>query len=194
VAEKAAAVASAELERALDSRERYSKSVSETEVDRLRLAAEHARLQVEQARYDVDTAQLAVKMAENALQQAERQIQRRKVAAPSPGRVVQVFRRCGEWVEPGQTVVRILRVDRLKAVGFLDVSQLTVDVTGRRAAFHPEVPTGDAGAFSATVAFVQSEVNPVSGQVDFWAEIDNRDLRLRPGLRGRLVIDGVANE
>ena len=52
VAEKAAAVAAAELQRALDSQTRYPKSVSETEVDRLRLTAEHADLEVEQAEYD----------------------------------------------------------------------------------------------------------------------------------------------
>jgi hypothetical protein len=31
-------------------------------------------------------------------------------------------------------------------------------------------------------------VNPVNGQVRVWAEIENRDLLLRPGLHGKLVI------
>jgi macrolide-specific efflux system membrane fusion protein len=194
VSEKAAAVASAELQRGLDSRERYPKSVSETELDRLRLAAEHAQLQIEQARYELETARLTVQLAENALQQAERQVQRRRITAPAPGRVVQLFRRQGEWVEPGQTVVRILRIDRLRAVGFLNAAQLTTDLAGRRATFYPDTPVGDAGAFPGAVAFVQSEVNAVSGQVDFWAEIENDGLLLRPGLRGRLVIDTAADE
>jgi len=38
------------------------------------------------------------------------------------------------------------------------------------------------------VTFVHSEVNPVNGQLDFWAEIENSDHRLRPGLRGSLKI------
>jgi macrolide-specific efflux system membrane fusion protein len=189
VAEKGAAVAAAELQRALDSRERYAKSVSETEVDRLRLTAEHAELQLEQARYDFATAQLAVKVAENELQRAERQVERRRIEAPVPGRIVQVFRRQGEWVEPGQTVFRILRIDRLKAVGFLEAAQLTDDLTGRPVTLSVTSPTGDIDQYPGEVKFVHSEVNPVSGQVDFWAEIDNSDLRLRPGQRGQLSID-----
>jgi macrolide-specific efflux system membrane fusion protein len=189
VAQKATAVAAAELQRALDSRERYAKSVSETEVDRLRLTAEHADLQLEQAKYDFDTAQLAVKVAENELQRAERQVERRRIAAPVPGRVVQVFRRQGEWVEPGQTVIRILRIDRLKAVGFLDAAQVPDDLTGRRVMLTVTSPAGNLEQFPGEVKFVHSEVNPISGQVDFWAEIDNSDLRLRPGQRARLTID-----
>ncbi len=189
VAEKGAAVAAAELQRALDSRERYAKSVSETEVDRLRLTAEHTELQLQQAKYDFATAQLAVKLAENELRRAERQIERRRIEAPVPGRIVQVFRRQGEWVEPGQTVFRIVRIDRLKAVGFLNAAQLTDDLTGRPVTLSVTAPSGNVDQFSGEIKFVHSEVNPVSGQVDFWAEIDNSDLQLRPGQRGQLSID-----
>lgn len=191
VAKKAVAVAAAELQRALDSQKRYAKSVSETEVDRLTLTAEHAELQVEQAEYDFETAGLACKLAENRVQQAERQIERRRIAAPVSGRVVQFARRRGEWVEPGQTVARILAIDRLKAVGFLDASQLAGDLTGRPVRLRVELPSKGIVEFPGTIKFIHSEVNPVSGQVDFWAEIDNRDLKLRPGLRGKMIIDAA---
>jgi macrolide-specific efflux system membrane fusion protein len=189
VAKKGAAVAEAELQRALDSQDRYAKSVSETEVDRLRLTAEHAQLQVEQAQYDFETAGLAYKLAENRLAQAERSIERRKVIAPVSGRVVQFSRRAGEWVEPGQTVARILAIDRLKAVGFLDASQLAKDLTGHPVRLRVELPAEGVVEFRGKIQFVHSEVNPVSGQVDFWAEIDNHHRKLRPGLRGEMIID-----
>jgi multidrug efflux pump subunit AcrA (membrane-fusion protein) len=156
------------------------------------LTAEHAQLQVEQAEYDFETARLACKLAENRLKQTERQVQRRKITAPIAGRIVQVSRRGGEWVEPGQTVARILAVDRLKAVGFLDASLLVEDLSGHPVRLRVQLPPGEIVEFAGRITFVNSEVNPVNGQVDFGAEIDNRDLRLRPGLRARLIINADA--
>jgi macrolide-specific efflux system membrane fusion protein len=188
VAKKASEVAAAELQRALDSQKRYPKSVSETEVDRLKLAAEHAALEVALAEYEFQTAQLALQIHENSLTRAARQIERRRVTAPLSGRVVQVFRRPGEWVQPGQSVVRILRIDRLKAGGFLPARDVREDLTGRTVTLRlPGLPA--TAGFSGKVGYVGSEVNPVSGQLDFWAEIENRGLALRPGLKATLTIE-----
>lgn len=188
VAVAAAAVAQAELQRGLESQKRYPKSVSETEIDRLRLAANHAQLQEEQARYDLETAQLALRVQENQLQQAQRQVERRRIVVPVSGRVVQIFRQAGEWVEPGQPLARIVKVDRLKAVGALAASQLADDPTGRPVTLSAELPGRGVVEFAGRVTFVHSEVNPVSGRLDFWAEIENPDLRLRPGWRASLKI------
>ena len=182
VAVKAAEVAAAELQRGLESQKRYPKSVSETEIDRLRLGADHAKLQVEQAKYDFETAQLALRVQENQVQRAARQVERRKILAPASGRVVQRFREQGEWIEPGQPIARVLCIDRLKAVGSLDARQLSEDPTGRPVILKLEPPGARPVEFRGRVAFVHSEVNPVNGQLDFWAEIENSDLQLRPGL------------
>ncbi len=188
VASKSAEVAQAELQRGLESQIRYPKSVSETEIDRLRLTAEHAKLQVEQAKYELETAQLALRVQENQLQQAARQVERRRIAAPVSGRVVQIFRQPGEWVEPGQAIARVLRIDRLKAVGSLDGGRLGSDPTGRAVTLRVELPQRGPVEFPGRVTFVHSEVNPVNGQLDFWAEIENPDLQLRPGWRASLKI------
>lgn len=188
VANKSAEVAQAELQRGLESQNRYPKSVSETEIGRLRLAAEHAKLQVEQAKYELETAQLALRVQENQLQQAARQIERRRILAPVSGRVVQIFRQPGEWVEPGQAIARVLRIDRLKAVGALEGGRLGSDPTGRAVTLHVDVPQRGSVEFQGRVTFIHSEVNPVNGQLDFWAEIENPDLQLRPGLRASLTI------
>jgi len=189
VAEAAAEVAAAELRRALEARKQYPSSVSDAEVDHLRLAVDHARLQVEQAKYDQQTAQLALRLQENALARAELKIERRQIPSPTSGRVVQILRQRGEWVEPGEPVARILRLDRLKAVGYLDARSGALDLTGRPVRL--EVRLADDATpvqFSGTVTFVHSEVNPVNEQLDFWAEIANPDLRLRPGQKASLVI------
>ena len=188
VAVKASEVAAAELQRGLESQKRYPKSVSETEIDRLRLAAEHTKLQVEQAKYEFETAQLALRVQENQVQRAQRQLERRRIPAPVSGRVVQLFRQQGEWIELGQPIARVLRLDRLKAIGSLDARRLSSDPTGRSVSLKVELPQPGQAEFQGRVTFVHSEVNPVSGHLDFWAEIENPDLLLRPGLRASLTI------
>ena len=55
---------------------------------------------------------------------------------------------------------------------------LTVDLGGKRQT-----------QFSGKLVFVSPEVDPVNGQVRVWAQIENRDLQLRPGLRASMSID-----
>lgn len=57
-ARKSAEVAKAELQRTHESRQLYAKSISDSEVDRLRLIAERATLEVEQAEYEFAMATL----------------------------------------------------------------------------------------------------------------------------------------
>jgi multidrug efflux pump subunit AcrA (membrane-fusion protein) len=42
--------------------------------------------------------------------------------------------------------------------------------------------------FAGKIVFVSPEVDPITGQVRIWAEIDNRDGRLRPGQPAQMVV------
>jgi len=102
--------------------------------------------------------------------------------------VVQVNLHRGEWVPAGKTVIRVLRVDRLRVEGFVQTRDLPGDLSGRRATLLVDLP-GRAGAeFDGAVVFVSPEVNPVNGQVRVWAEVENPKLQMMPGLRGTLTI------
>ena len=192
-AKKATEVAEAELRRSLESRDRYKKSVSDTEIDRLRLAAEQHALEIEQAQHELMVAGLTRTLKENELRIAERDVERRGIKAPIAGVVAQVFRRAGEWVEPGEPVIRVLRVDRLRAEAFVNVRQVTSDLEGRRVTLTVDLSNDPKAEFTGKIVFVSPEVNPVNGEVRVWAEIDNRDRLLRPGLHGSLRIEPAAS-
>ena len=83
-------------------------------------ADERARsaLELEQAKEDQQIAALTAKLKENEVATATYIIERRRVASPLSGIVVQVKRHMGEWVQPGESIIRILRIDRLRAEGF----------------------------------------------------------------------------
>jgi macrolide-specific efflux system membrane fusion protein len=94
----------------------------------------------------------------------------------------------GEWVPAGKAVVRVLRVDRLRVEGFVQSKKATGDLVERRVTLTVDLGGKAASEFEGIVVFVSPEVNPVNGQVRVWAEVENKKLLLRPGLRGNLTI------
>lgn len=193
-AKKSADVAAADLKRATDARERFEKSVSEAELDRLKLAVQKAALEIEQATHDFEIAQYTKQVNENQLELAERNVSRRKLVSPIAGMVVQVNKHRGEWVEPGKNVLRILRVDPLRAEGFVKADDIKDDLKGRKTMLVATLPGRDKVEFEGKIVFVSPEINPVNGQVRVWAEIENRDLLLRPGMRATLLVEPAAKD
>jgi macrolide-specific efflux system membrane fusion protein len=177
-AKKALEVSHAELRRSMDSIERFAKSVSQSQLDVERLTVEKNQLEVEQADHEHQIAALEMKSKANELTAARAQVTRRQILAPFEGMVAQVYARSGEWVEPGQPVLRIVNVDRLKAEGFITATAAAGDLPGKSVTLQVD---GTAGPSAGTLVFVSPEVDPITGQVRVWAEVDNNDGRLRPG-------------
>ena len=188
LARKSTEVARTELKRAIESVEKYKKSVSETEIDRLRLSAERSELEIDQALHEQEAAQLTSRLKEIEMELAKQAVDRRALVSPIAGMVVQVNLHQGEWVPAGKAVVRVLRVDRLRVEGFVQSKKATGDLVERRVTLTVDLGGKAASEFEGIVVFVSPEVNPVNGQVRVWAEVENKKLLLRPGLRGNLTI------
>lgn len=188
-AEKSLATAQAELRRAEQSDKQYPRSVSQTELEQLRLTVARSALEIEQAKHQRAVAIASTDLKENQLAAAAWGVQRCAIRSPLAGVVVQVHHRAGEWVSPGDAVVRVVRVDRLRAESFLSAEKADATLVGRPVVLETTVSGGKTGRFAGKIVFVGTEVDPVNGQVRLWAEIDNRGRRLRPGLRGTMVIE-----
>lgn len=185
---KSLAVAEAELKRSKEAVEKYPKAIAETELDRLKLTVEKSELQIEQADRDMKVAKITTKLQEIVVEAGKVVVDRHKILAPIDGMVVQVYRHQGEWVNPGDSVVRILRLDRLRVEGFLEARQFGRDIQGRKVCLYVDLPGKPKTPFHGEVVYVSPEVEPVTGQFRVWAEVENADLQLRPGLQGSLVI------
>ena len=188
-AKKSAEVAKAEMRRAQESIKKYPKSISDSEMDRLQLTVEKAVLEIEQAELDFEIAKFTLRAKENQCQSAEELVKRRKILAPFSGVVVQINHHRGEWVQPGDTVVRMLRIDRLRAEGFLDAKDVTGDLRGCAVKLTVDLPGERGVVFPGKVVFVSPEIDPVNTQIHVWAEVENRGLRLRPGMRANMSIE-----
>ncbi len=183
--------AKAELLRATTSLEKYRKSISGTEIDQLRLAVDKAAFEAEQAEHVLAIARLTTQLKESEYDFANRNVERRRIASPIPGMVVQVKRRRGEWVQAGETVVRILRLDRLRAEGFVQASAVSGPFKTRPVMVRVDLPDHPKAEFPGSLVFISPEINPVNGQVRIWAELENRDMLLRPGLPVQMTLEPV---
>ena len=193
IAQKAHDVAQSELRRAKESVATYPKSVSGTEMDRLTLTADKTAFEVDQAKHEREITRLTLALKQNEVQQAQRKVARRQVFAPLDGMVVQIHRHPGEWVEPGEKVIRLVRLNRLRVEGFISSKEAARRLPGTRVQLVVDLPQKPQAHFEGGVTFISPEINPVNGQVRLWAEIDNRDLQLRPGMRGTLILPPKEN-
>ncbi|MEL6107524.1 MAG: HlyD family efflux transporter periplasmic adaptor subunit [Planctomycetota bacterium] len=197
-AERAEAVAKNEWSRATLAREKFVDSVSQSELDSLRLKYEQAQLERIQATFErrldrikSDADQSVARGAELAADRAEVQRQvaaaqpvllqlevrakaetlalrtlaldRHRVTAPTDGQVVEVYRRKGEWVRPGDPLFRVVNLERLRAEGFLKGNvipkrgtEVTLFAGERRVA--------------GKVVFISPERDSVSGEYRFLVE------------------------
>ncbi|MCY2966253.1 MAG: HlyD family efflux transporter periplasmic adaptor subunit [Planctomycetota bacterium] len=225
-AKLAAPVAEAEWQRAVNARRDIRDSVSQSELDQLKLALERARLEVQQAEQDRaiaalvvrakvqeivsfsatverrraeltqaeeerDLAQIARRLKANGVSAAERELDRRRLRTPISGVVVSTHRRQGEWVDVGERVVRVVRLDRLRVETFFKADDARQIEEGMAAHFELPEKGRPGKEFRGVVTFVSPEIDPVNGQVLVWAEIDNPGPRhgLKPGIRGILAVN-----
>ena len=137
-------------------------------------------------------AQANLELAKSELAEARLQLERRRLKAPFAATVVAVSRQPGEWVEPGSVVLRLIQLDRLRVEGFVSADQATVIQAGHRVRI---VFPGSIGKpVAGEITFVSPEVEPVNQQVRIWAEFDNPERRIRPGLVASMEVSLAKSE
>ena len=163
-------------------------SISASELEERRFRAEQAELDLEKAQHERRQDELSADLKTKELELSQYNIDVRKILAPINGVVVEVLRQPGEWVEPGEKVLRIVRMDRLRVEGMIHTRDLPPDLRGAPVTIAMELPGKGETTFPGKVIFVSPEISPVNGQVRVWAEVDNKDGLLKPGLRPRMTI------
>ena len=184
-AEKSREVAAKILQRNLE----IADAVSQTEIERLQLEHERAILAGERAEMDQKIAVAGKDTRTAELRAAQLKLAQTNIQSPIAGQVVQLLAQRGEWVNVGEPLLRVVRLDRLRVGCFLDADKFDSRLIGKPVEFRVAMPPdGSEQTFRGVVTFVSPEVIPNRGQVRVWAEIENPDRSLRPGIAGRLTI------
>jgi len=165
--------------------------VKASEVAALELAVKRRELELKQASEGAQIAAITQRVKEHDVAVAQRDLDRRGIKSPLMGVVVQILRRKGEWVEPGDKVVRILRIDRLRAEGFVAARELQRNLHGTGTTVTVTLANKSQVEVRGKIVFVSPEIDAVTQQVLVWAEVDNPgpQFTLRPGMKASMAID-----
>lgn len=189
-ARKSLGVSKAELARAQVANKQFSKSISQTEMDRLRLTTERAELLIEQSEQTTRLAKLEADLRKNQLDFAQHTLDRHRIPTPISGMVVQVSFHPGEWVETGKSIARVLRLNRLGCEGRVAADAVDVSMIGRPVRITIRPPNGKSVTLSGQLTFVDPQVSRIKKDVLIRAEFDNTKLTILPGMAAEIEITG----
>jgi multidrug efflux pump subunit AcrA (membrane-fusion protein) len=187
-------VAKAELEESLDINSRSPNAIPDTQVRRQELTVTRSAMEKDVAERDVQVASLTSELRQAQVTVAEINLKKHRIVSPLDGILVQLYRKPGEWVSPGDPIARIVRMDKLRVEGFVDASRyLPEDIEGREVTIVIRRPNREEETFKSTITFV-SPIVEASGDYRVWAEVDNRASKgkhwvLRPGMEAEMQIN-----
>ncbi|TWU24401.1 multidrug resistance protein MdtN [Novipirellula galeiformis] len=112
-AETALAEAKAELDSNRSIQNDVSGAIPLSHIRRLRLAVERGELEVALAKKRRVEAQVEVELREADVAMLDDQLHNLEITSPLLGTVLEVSHSPGEWIEKGQSIVTVARIDRL---------------------------------------------------------------------------------
>jgi multidrug efflux pump subunit AcrA (membrane-fusion protein) len=121
---KATEVAKKEYEKAILSNAKSANSVSEVEIERLRLTYQKGELETQRALEERKLAGHTLSSKQAELQLANEAIRKRTIKAPFAGKIARITPKKNEWVKPGDPVIRITNQEKLIVEGFVSNSQI----------------------------------------------------------------------
>jgi macrolide-specific efflux system membrane fusion protein len=185
-------VADAELSQSEDINRRSPGTVSVAELRRLKLTRERAALQIDRSQLDVKVANLTAEVEKTAVAAAEDSIERRQIVAPFEGLVLDLLSHEAEWVNAGEPVLRMVRLDRLRVEGFFHMHQYNPEeMVHRPVTVELERARGEIVRLPGKVVFI-SPVVQAGDTYRVRAEVKNRIQEnywlLGPGMTAAMTI------
>lgn len=155
-------------------------SISGQEFSQLRMEYVTAEGRVEQLRTEKTRQELEYRAA-------VRELEQRTLSAPIDGVVTELELDVGEWIDPGDTALRlvdasvcVLRVSVSEAAAYLVAAGDTVPV------YVEGLPGSEP--LSGEVTYVSPMADAASGLVSVRVALDNADGRIRPGAKARIRV------
>jgi multidrug efflux pump subunit AcrA (membrane-fusion protein) len=167
-------VAEAELKAAQTANRRSPGSFSENDIRRLALTVERAGFEIELRRVELANYGRTAKIKEAQVDAVRIEQERRIIKAPFDGEVVDVLKQRSEWVQPGETVLKLVKLDRLRVQGFLSAYDYAPSqVKGAKVLVTVQLEGNKEATAEGVIKFV-SPVVEVGGDYRVWTEIENR--------------------
>lgn len=178
-AEKQAQVKEAGFQNAQAANSKVKNAVTPEVIREKKFAWEGALLGIQKAKHDMTVTRAGAEAKFAEYEAAESMVARHEVKSPVTGIVQEVFRRKGEWVNPGDPIAKVVRMDRLRVQGYLNISDCPPG-KAKGATVTIEIPTArDEDGKPTAFAKIKSKIMHVDLEVttkdDYgvWAEFPN---------------------
>ena len=185
-------VADAELKSAKETIARVPGAVPATEIRKLELSVVQATLQIEQSSNQFEISKYQVDVSKAELDAAKLGVTRRVVKSPISGIIVEKYRNEGEWVKPGDPIVKVVYFEKLRVKTTFDINRIPMQRVMKHNA-KISVVQKPGLTFNGKVVFA----NPViqsGGAYEVWIDVDNvvdKDgfWTLQPGMEAIVTIE-----
>jgi multidrug efflux pump subunit AcrA (membrane-fusion protein) len=156
------------------------------EMRKIRLAKKRAELAVDKSKLDLSVAQMNAQVYEAKVKVTDHTIERRRIVSPMDGEVVARLKQRGEWVNAGEPVLRVIRMDRLKVEGLLPAADFNpAELMNQPVLIEVELAHGQKGQFQGEVTYISPLVT-AGNKYRVRCEVVNRAEKqqwlLRPGM------------
>jgi len=185
-------VAKAKYEKMLESNRLTAKAVTEVELNEAKLDWDHFKLAIEKSIHDQELAQFEALTKQAEYDAANLAIQRRTIIAPFDGVVEEIKRKQDEWVQPGDTILTLLRLDTLHVDGAVKQSEFdAAEIQGCDVAMEVKLARGRTTTVRGKIVKVSNLVRS-DGVYNVRAEVANMQEHgtwlVRDGLPATLTI------
>jgi multidrug efflux pump subunit AcrA (membrane-fusion protein) len=167
---------------------RLEQSVDQATAAALQAKIRSAEVAVQQAKAAADIVRLKKKLKQQQLELANVNVDQHSLKSPIDGTVVEVSHRVGDWVQPGEAVARVVRLDRLRVEGYLPATWIGWLRKESKPKLTIELANGETVQRIGETKFISPEVDPLTRETRFWIEIDNTDGKVLPGSPARLLL------
>lgn len=158
---------------------------TDIDLQRLKLNVDKAALQLEQADSEARVNALTV-------DQLTAELNSYAVVSSFAGRVTRVHRSKGETVALGDPILEIVAIDRVRIEGYVGIQDGLRVRAGSPVVVRLDLPDVELAEekveLTGKLVFVDVGVEPVSGQIRVWAEVENPNEILRAGLPAKMTI------
>jgi multidrug resistance efflux pump len=172
-------------------------SVPSQRIRRQKVQWEKAELDYVAAQMEFKIAGLERDVAQAEVEAIENELDQRNLKAPFNGVIVQKLKHEREWVQPGDPVLAVIRMDRLRVETFLNTDTYAPEeVGGTRVEVIADLKGAQEAVFEGKIDHVSSTVE-ANGDYRVWAEVDNRPTKagdrwlLLPGAEAEMRIYGL---
>lgn len=128
-----------------------------------------------EARTDLELSQVMLEAKRIALHE-------KTIYSPLSGRVVKKYKEVGEAINREDKLVDIINIDKVN-VRFYLPPNLRRNVK-ENDAVQVKIADLDGDTFTGKITFVDPRNDAASGLVQVWVEIENRDFKIAPGMKG----------